>query len=156
VQSNIPVLIMGETGCGKTALIQFLCEKMLDDDLRVFHIHAGVDLKQIITTVKDYITQAEQCQVKNKRLWIFFDEFNTTSNIGLLKEIMCERTLLGEALPSNMVFLGACNPRRTKTLKIQLNDDAYIGLRKTRYEMQERLWAGVNRRLLYTVVPIPE
>ncbi|CAF1490875.1 unnamed protein product, partial [Adineta ricciae] len=174
VQSNIPVLIMGETGkakcslqhtfverpyfvgCGKTALIQFLCEKMLDDDLRVFHIHAGVDLKQIITTVKDYTTQAEQLQVKNKRLWIFFDEFNTTSNIGLLKEIVCERTLLGEALPSNMVFLGACNPRRTKTLKIQLNDDAHIGLRKTRYEMQERLWAGANRCLLYTVVPIPE
>ncbi|CAF0853494.1 unnamed protein product [Didymodactylos carnosus] len=46
----------------------------------------------------------------NKRLWIFFDEFNTTKNVGLIKEIVCERTLLGERLPENMVFLGACNP----------------------------------------------
>jgi hypothetical protein len=103
-----------------------------------------------------YLVRAQECQTKEKRLWIFFDEFNTTSNIGLLKEIMCERTLLGERLPSNMVFLGACNPRRNKTNKILRNDDAQIGLRKSRYEMQTLIWAGTDRRLLYTVVPIPE
>ncbi len=104
----------------------------------------------------DYIIQAQRSAKQNKRLWIFFDEFNTTSNIGLLKEIICERTLLGEPLPGNMVFLGACNPRREKTLKIQLNEDAHIGLRKNRYEIQKLLYAGTDRRLLYTVVPIPE
>ncbi|CAF1340047.1 unnamed protein product [Adineta steineri] len=156
VQSDIPVLIMGETGCGKTALIQFLCQKILDDDLEVFRMHAGVSLDQIVTTVQAYIIQAQQCQTKNKRLWIFFDEFNTTCNIGLLKEIICERTLLGEPLPANMVFLGACNPRRKKTGSLVLNDDAHIGLRKNRYKMQKLLWAGSDRLLLYTVVPIPE
>ncbi|UJR16715.1 hypothetical protein I4U23_003615, partial [Adineta vaga] len=156
VQSRIPVLIMGETGCGKTALIQFLCQKILDDDLTVFRMHAGIGVEKILETVQGYIQQAKECQTKNKRLWIFFDEFNTTSNIGLLKEIICERTFLGNQLPENMVFLGACNPRRTKTKKMEINDDAHIGLRKNRYKEQERLWAGTNRRLLYTVVPIPE
>ncbi|CAF3944692.1 unnamed protein product, partial [Rotaria sordida] len=156
VQSGIPVLIMGETGCGKTALIQFLCHKILDDELEVFHIHAGVSLDKIIETVQSYVATAQQYQTQNKRLWIFFDEFNTTSNIGLLKEIICERTLFGEPLPPNMVFLGACNPRRNKTNKILLNEDAQIGLRKNRYELQELLWAGIDRSLLYTVVPIPE
>ncbi|CAF4074192.1 unnamed protein product [Rotaria sordida] len=155
VQSGIPVLIMGETGCGKTALIQFLCQKILDDDLEVFRMHAGIDVDKLITTVQSYIKQAQECKTRNKRLWVFFDEFNTTSNIGLLKEIICERTLLGERLPSNIVFLGACNPRRKKTNKILINEDAQIGLRQTRYEIQ-KLCAGTDRRLLYTVVPIPE
>ncbi|CAF3712950.1 unnamed protein product [Rotaria sp. Silwood1] len=155
VQSGIPVLIMGETGCGKTALIQFLCQKILDDDLEAFRMHAGVDVDKLITTVQSYIKQAQECKTRNKRLWVFFDEFNTTSNVGLLKEIICERTLLGEPLPSNMVFLGACNPRRNKTNKILINEDAQIGLRQTRYEIQ-KLCAGTDRRLLYTVVPIPE
>jgi hypothetical protein len=137
-------------------LIQFLCRKILDDDLEVFRVHAGVNSEKIIETMQHYIEQARECEVQKKRLWIFFDEFNTTSNIGLLKEIMCEKTLLGEPLPHNMVFLGACNPRRNKTNKILINDDAHIGLRKNRYEMQKLLWAGTDRRLLHTVVPIPE
>jgi ABC-type cobalamin/Fe3+-siderophores transport system ATPase subunit len=33
VVSNIPVIIMGETGCGKTSLIKFLCENILNDKL---------------------------------------------------------------------------------------------------------------------------
>src|SRR4051794_11128329 len=109
-------------GCGKTALIQFLCRKILDDDLEVFRMHPGVTAEKIIATMQCYIEQARECEVQNKRLWIFFDEFNTTSNIGMLKEIMCERTLLGEVLPSSMVFLGACNPRRNKTANILIND----------------------------------
>ncbi|CAF5016136.1 unnamed protein product, partial [Rotaria sp. Silwood1] len=135
IQSGIPVLIMGETRCGKTSLIQFLSQKVLDEDLEIF--------------LQTYTSQ-------EKRLWIFFDEFNTTPNIGLLKEIMCERTLLGEPLPDKMVFLGACNPRRQKTVKILQNDNVHVGLRKNRYEMQKLLWAGTDQRLLYTVVPIPE
>ncbi|CAF4298072.1 unnamed protein product, partial [Rotaria sp. Silwood2] len=156
VQCRIPVLIMGETGCGKTALIQFLCQKILDDELEVFRMHAGVEVDKLIKIVQSYMRQAQECKTRKKRLWVFFDEFNTTNNIGLLKEIICERTLLGEPLPSNMVFLGACNPRRNKTNKILINEDAQIGLRQTRYEMQKLLCAGTDRRLLYTVVPIPE
>ncbi|CAF1639071.1 unnamed protein product, partial [Adineta ricciae] len=156
VQSGIPVLIMGETGCGKTALIQFLCQKILDDQLQVFRMHAGVQANDIIHVMQHCVTQALELAKQNKQMWIFFDEFNTTSNIGLLKEIMCERTLLGTPLPINIVFLGACNPRRKKTKKIMINDDAHIGLRKTRYETQKLLCAGTDRCLLYTVVPIPE
>ncbi|CAF3763739.1 unnamed protein product, partial [Rotaria sp. Silwood1] len=156
VQSGIPVLIMGETGCGKTSLIQFLCQKILDEELEIFRIHAGVTADIIINTMKIYIQKVQTYTNHEKRLWIFFDEFNTTPNIGLLKEIICERTLLGEPLPDKMVFLGACNPRRQKTTKILQNDNVHVGLRKNRYEMQKLLCAGTDQRLLYTVVPIPE
>ncbi|CAF1188642.1 unnamed protein product [Rotaria sp. Silwood1] len=156
VQCGIPVLIMGETGCGKTTLIQFLCQKILDEDLEVIRVHAGFTAKKIIKTMQVCITKAETSAEKGKRLWVFFDEFNTTTNIGLLKEIMCEKTLLGKSLPSNMIFLGACNPRRKKTLKIMINEDDDIGIRKTRYDIQKLLGTGLDRCLLYTVVPIPE
>ena len=129
---------------------------MLDDYLKVVHIHAGVTGEGIISIMESCIVKAEMCAQQDKRLWIFFDEFNTTSNIGLLKEIMCERTLLGVELPSNITFLGACNPRRKKTNKLIENDDAHIGLRKNCYEIQKSLWAGADQSLLHNVVPIPE
>ncbi|CAM4786956.1 unnamed protein product [Rotaria magnacalcarata] len=156
VQSGIPVLIMGETGCGKTSLISFLCQRILDEDLEIFRIHGGVTAGIIINTMKVYIQKAESYTNTNKSLWIFFDEFNTTTNIGLIKEIICERTLLGEPLSDKMVFLGACNPRRQKTVSILQNDNVHVGLRKNRYAMQQALSAGTDQRLLYTVLPIPE
>lgn len=42
VQSRIPVIIMGETGCGKTSLIRFFCQNIRSEELRIFNIHAGV------------------------------------------------------------------------------------------------------------------
>ncbi|CAF0841320.1 unnamed protein product [Didymodactylos carnosus] len=176
IQSGLPVVIMGETGCGKTALINFLCNKILDDELEVLRIHAGFTVTKIIETMTIFMQKAEgfiqeakekaaaekalqQKIVTNKndaclnvkRLWVFFDEFNTTANIDLIKEITCERTMMGEKLPENMVFLGACNPRRHKTEKTVFDDN--IGIKKNRYEMQKLNTAD---RLLYTVVQIPE
>jgi len=33
---------MGETGCGKTSLIKYLCYQIRDEELEIFNIHAGV------------------------------------------------------------------------------------------------------------------
>ncbi|CAF3492697.1 unnamed protein product, partial [Rotaria socialis] len=55
VQCGIPVLIMGETGCGKTSLIKFLCQKVLDQELEIFRIHAGVTADIIIKKMNAYI-----------------------------------------------------------------------------------------------------
>ena len=42
IQSKIPVIIMGETGCGKTSLIRYLCETIRYEEIKIFNIHAGV------------------------------------------------------------------------------------------------------------------
>ena len=78
---------------------------------------------------------------------------NTTPNIGLLKEIICERTFLGERLPDNMVFVGACNPLRRKTKKGESADQ--IAIKKYHSNMQ-RQSHGTRSPLLYSVVPLPE
>lgn len=49
---------------------------------------------------------------QKSELCIFFDEFNTSSCMGVIKEIIIDRTLGGEFLPTNLVPIGACNPYR--------------------------------------------
>ena len=143
-------------GCGKTSLIKFLCQKILDDEMIIFRIHAGVTAEKITKLMNKFITQAQTYETENinKRLWIFFDEFNTTTNIGILKEIICERTFFGKSLPKNMVFLGACNPKRYKTDKIGTDDN--IGIKKDRFAVQRLANSTGSTSLLYTVVSIPE
>jgi midasin (ATPase involved in ribosome maturation) len=41
--SNIPIIVMGESGVGKTALIQYLVEVVLNSKFLAFNIHAGID-----------------------------------------------------------------------------------------------------------------
>ncbi|CAG9325375.1 unnamed protein product [Blepharisma stoltei] len=173
VQSGLPVIIMGETGCGKTSLIQFLVQKVLGKPKRKrltqdclynpiineeikgeeaeheksqfakINIHAGTTSKDIREKMAELIARAESIEEK---LWVFFDEFNTTDSIGMICEIMCERTLDGNPLPSNLAFLGACNPYRVSSKKgMQQN----IGIQKSRRSQNED-------KLVHIVKPLPE
>eukprot|EP01083_Nonionella_stella_P223990 797692_1 len=53
---------------------------------------------------------------KTNYLWIFFDEINTSPDIGYFKEIVCDQYFDGEALPSNMKVIAACNPYRKRNV----------------------------------------
>lgn len=135
-----------------------MCHKILDDELYIFHIHAGTTNQNVTDTITHQIQKAERLiedakilKINARRLWIFFDEFNTTKNVGLIKEVICERTLLGKSIPGNMVFLAACNPRRLAAQKVGFNDD--VGIRKEQYECEK---SNLGEQLLYFVVPVPE
>lgn len=41
IKSRVPVIIMGETGVGKTALIRFLAINVYHDELLCINVHAG-------------------------------------------------------------------------------------------------------------------
>lgn len=43
-----------------------------------------------------------------------FQEINTSSVLGLLKEIVVDRSICGSPLPENLVLLAACNPYRSQ------------------------------------------
>ena len=43
---------------------------------------------------------------------LFFDEANTTDALGLIKEVMCDRRILGIPLGKDLKFAAACNPYR--------------------------------------------
>lgn len=83
-----------------------------------------------------------------KRLWIFFDEFNTSPDVGIICEILCNRVFQGKVLPKNMVLIGACNPYKLKSKKIDFDEN--VGIKKKNE-------GGHNQRnLLHTVNPIPD
>lgn len=56
--------------------------------------------------------------VKNERLGkkidtvLFFDEANTTDALGMIKEIIVDRSCNGRPLSDNLKFVVACNPSK--------------------------------------------
>lgn len=56
IQSGIPVVLMGESGVGKTSLITEMA-KIIKADLKIFHVHAGKRKKEIHAFVGNIIDE---------------------------------------------------------------------------------------------------
>ena len=116
IKANIPVIIMGETGCGKTALITKLNQLLSNGEITVkIIINIGItdeDLSKIMKTINN-----EAKNDINNKIWVFFDEINTCLSFSLLTEIFINRTYNGEKMGDNIRLLGACNPYRKKNLQ---------------------------------------
>ena len=63
---------------------------------------------------------------RNKKLWVFFDEFNTTEDLGLICEILSERTILGKPIPDNIYLLAACNPFKLRSRMLDFGENVGI------------------------------
>ena len=167
IRENIPTIMMGETGCGKTSLIRKLSELMNNgkSKMKILNIHAGITDKEIVDfleqkrndTNKSILEEAEELyhseqlikiekqkldqKYFEKKLWIFLDEINTCNCMGLICELMTKHSCQGRPLPKSIIFIGACNPYRKL-----FNEEALNGL-----ELK-----GANKRVLaYTVNPLP-
>jgi hypothetical protein len=92
-----PIIIMGESGCGKTYLSQFLVKELCQDKLKMVSLYSGFDEQELIYEILEATSEAEELKADkgkpNKKLWIFFDEFNTTTLQGLIADIMIDRTV---------------------------------------------------------------
>ena len=126
IKGKVPVIMMGETGCGKTSLIKKLSQLLNGGDetkMKILNIHAGIT-NEIISDFlfkqkynnneKSIVDEAKNLEKKSEEVWVFFDEINTCNSLGLISEIFCKHSCNGEPLPENLVFIGACNPYRTK------------------------------------------
>ena len=126
---------MGETGCGKTRLIRYMCDlqafgsghqNMLmmkvnkNYSLYViinamcFKVHGGITEQDIERRMNEVLELAKENKKASPPVdtVLFFDEANTTEAIGLIKEIMCDRRLNGKPIPEDIKFIAACNPYR--------------------------------------------
>ena len=72
----------------------------------------------IIKTLRLAQEHSETNRKKGLDTILFFDEANTTEAIGLIKEIVCDRTVLGIAIPENIKFVAACNPYKRYVLQM--------------------------------------
>ncbi len=116
IVTRLPVIIMGETGCGKSSLIRQMCA-LIKAPMRTLNIHGGMGERAILDWM--WARHKEFYQVglhrSGGRFVVFLDEVNTCNSMALFKEIVCDRMLEGIALPDNFIVLAACNPYRRRT-----------------------------------------
>ena len=184
IRVKIPIIMMGETGCGKTTLIE-MASKLYNrgkSNIKKMNIHAGITNEDIIyffkktkelvksedskmlnekkkefeslkeenkkAYLKKYNNDKEKLfksyeeEIKNRNIWIFFDEINTCNSMGLLTEIICNNSIYGEPLDKRYVFIAACNPYRV----IERENTIFDILYKKNHK---------NKNLVYTVNPLP-
>ena len=116
VIANIPVILMGETGCGKTFLIKKLNQLMNngEETLEIININPSITDKILIKKMKEINEKAKKAS--KRKIWVFFDELNTCDSMALLTEIFINRSFNGIKLEFNIKIMGACNPYREKKL----------------------------------------
>ena len=179
IRAKIPVIMMGETGCGKTSLIRKLSEMINNGEckMKIKNIHAGINDRDIINFIdNEVINEAQKLKeaedkkildhenIKEiyypKKLWVFLDEINTCKSMGLISELMCKNTYQGKELPDNIVFIAACNPYRHKNKG--MTEEAGLHINQAYKEMKnlnpkeiEKIQKAANSNLVYTVNPLP-
>ncbi len=115
MSARVPLIIMGETGCGKTSLIRALAS-LKRADMIIFNIHAGIDNNKILDFVKENNLLEEDKNIFKKDykrkndIWVFLDEVNTSNSLGLFSEMMVKKSILGKPIKKNVSFIAACNP----------------------------------------------
>nr|XP_040124466.1 E3 ubiquitin-protein ligase RNF213 [Ictidomys tridecemlineatus] len=160
---GIPVIIMGETGCGKTRLIKFLSDLRRcgaqAETMKLVKVHGGTTAAMIHSKV----WEAEVTAFSNKDqdqldTILFFDEANTTEAISCIKEVLCDRTVDGQPLEedSGLHIIAACNPYRKHSREtICRLESAGLGYRVSAKETADRLGSIPLRQLVYRVHALP-
>ncbi|KAL4237385.1 hypothetical protein ACF0H5_002103 [Mactra antiquata] len=142
VLSRVPVVIMGETGCGKTSLIRYLA-KVCDVPFQVMNIHAGTNPADVIYKIKELNTL---CRYNlDKQYWLFLDEINTSEAVGLICSSICHHRCCDIDLMPNLIIMGACNPYKLRTAEA-IKTAGLAGKVKT----------DDLSKLTYRVLPLPE
>ena len=126
LKANIPVIIMGETGCGKTSLIIKLSQFLNNGEklVEIINIYPGITDEEIIDFIREMNMKSKKLKSKKKELWVLFDGINTCLS-SIVVDIFVNRTINGVKLEDNIRLIGACNPYREKinNLRIYENDD---------------------------------
>ncbi|GAA6104753.1 E3 ubiquitin-protein ligase rnf213-alpha-like isoform X4 [Tachysurus ichikawai] len=160
---GIPVIIIGETGCGKTRLIKFMCELQRSgipaDNMKLVKVHGGTTPHNIYAKVQE----AETIASLNKEKYglqsvIFFDEANTTEAISCLKEVLCDNSVQGHKLKpqSGLQVIAACNPyRKHSDAMINRLEVAGLGYIVNANQTQDKLGSIPLRQLVYRVHALP-
>ena len=111
---GLPIMIQGQSGCGKTFLVKNTSEKILGDECLVKTLHNGFKESDLENLLLKSIKRAKELQAENRRLWLVFDEINTSPCQCLKREVMIERkiTFLEKEIkiPKNLVLVGIANP----------------------------------------------
>ena len=153
IDAKVPTLIMGETGCGKTYLLKFMAS-VLGIKMICVDVHHGYLMKSLKQDIENTIKEC--ILTPNRKILLFFDQINTCCEMASFKEIICDKTFMGNALPGNLIVIGALNPYRKKKYteeayhikKMDENNNVKMQRKDT---LSRKMW-----NLVYQVYPLPK
>ena len=157
---RIPVVMMGETGCGKTRMIEFMSKLKAghNDQIKnmlVVKVHGGITVSMIQKHVEAAVSLAEQNG--DIETTLFLDEANTTEAIYAIKEIVCDLTIHGKPFfGTGLQIVAACNPyRKHDEQALELMEKSGLGFH-VKTENVTETFAGIPmRQLVYRVIELP-
>ena len=145
IRANVPLILMGETGCGKTSLIETLILFLENRyTLIKFNLHSGITHDDISKFLEEngLLINPKKSNILPKKVILFLDEINTTNCINLFCDVFIKHQYIGHPLKSNIIIIAACNPYR-----LMLSDTKDLGyINKKMHKV---------RNLVYTVNPLP-
>jgi hypothetical protein len=147
---GLPVILMGETGCGKTALVRFLA-KCLNFRLMTLDIHGGITDQNIIEFMSKAISETSTGE--HRGVLVFFDEINAANCMALFKTIIIDRVFGNTVIPNNVRIISCCNPYRTRKAN-ELEQVALVYQHQTVNETTAKV--DPMKNLVYRVHPLPE
>lgn len=110
---KIPVVFVGETGSGKTHLVSFY-SRISGCLFEIINVHGGMQPVDLLNRILAIIKHA-----KKRRVIILLDEVNSMPSVWTIKELVCERFIMGRRIPSNVRFICIMNPRRRRLSTIE-------------------------------------
>ena len=144
IKANIPVIIMGEEGCGKLSLI-FKLNELLNNgkrNIEIININPEINDEKLYKIMERINEKAKN--PKEKELWIYFNKINTCKSQLLLTEIFNNKTYNDKKISDNIRLIGACHPYRF----IRKNIEQY-GLSLS-YDID------IDSESVYIIEPLPQ
>jgi MoxR-like ATPase len=169
ILSDLPVIIMGETGCGKSSLITQL-GNIINYELYTLNVHGGMSDEDILHWMLEdpkgptqgEASKDEDEKAKKLGVLVFLDEVNTCNSMGIFKEMLCDKTMNGKRLPENYKLVAACNPYRLrKGLNAEHSEMGGLAFEEHHddEDVAENVGTGIKdplKDLVYRVHPLPE
>ncbi|CAF1142456.1 unnamed protein product, partial [Adineta ricciae] len=104
---------------------EYLYNTQIKDLFYRLLLHPGISEEQVVEFVFPIIELARQ--LSKIEIVVFFDELNTSSCLGLFKEMFMDGTLHGTTIPKNIFFTAAINPyMKTEETRTRLHRNDFI------------------------------
>ena len=108
-------------------LLNWFRESCLEPTFFDINIHGSLTADELRIKVDEARRVARKLAHLNIKVVVFLDEVNTSSTLGLLKEMIVDHSFSGEMLESNIVLIAACNPVRNSISQAKPSREIDLG-----------------------------
>ncbi|XP_072036424.1 E3 ubiquitin-protein ligase rnf213-alpha-like [Amphiura filiformis] len=161
---GLPVVILGERGCGKTRLIRYLSKLLAGESRAKNLMHCKIHGGTTASDINMCLTKAEIAEKLNRESYnvdtiLYFDDANTTEAFDLIKEIIIDGRLRGHPIDirkGSLKIIVACIPyRRNGSELIERVKSAGLGFNKFVLQRRQNQGPIPFGEMVYSVRPLP-